>query len=772
MRTALKKTISIELPILAAFALSVAFAPVFRAQDQGSVTKITPVPDGVYFTVDGAGYQHAVSNIWPAGSKHTLAVPTPLQAPGGNKVISTFDHWEFNGGQTALNPFVVSASSAIPEYKAVFAVQYALSVIFFNCPDPTHCSSPGTILVNGAPINSTQDIFFTPNAAITLTAIPNPGYVFVGWQPASNQTINGFVDVLSLTAPTEVYPRFQVARRINISTVPDGLQVLADRTPVISGIGLDWGWDTVHTVGPISPQQDRNNKYWVFSSWSDGGAANHSYTVAESNLPASLTATYIPAAPVTILTQPQGLRVKVDGAFANVLTQFYYTWGINEVHRVEAPLQQTDAQGHVWQFSGWSDGGDAVHDVTVPGNADTAGIRLTATYSPLTKLTVDSSLGTVGIKIDGTGCSTPCEVLRAPGAQVKISVPASLPLGDGVRADFNGWPGGGADYTLTLGPENQSVLAAYHLMHRLAATTDPPNGAVYTITPQSPDGYYDTSATVSVNLSVQPGYRFRRWDGDLSGTIPSGLLAMSAPHVVRGLLDPVPYIAPAGVINAAGITPAKGVAAGSMISIFGANLATAISIAPDGMLPQTLGGVVARAGDRLLPLVFTSPNQINAQLPDDFQPGDQLMTVSPPGQTDVRSLFKIVRNAPGLFPVQVVDQVFAMAVHEDGSPITTDSPAKRGELITVYGTGFGPTDNPRPLGFPIPVSPDYLIVDSATVQVADAVINAEKAFAVPGRQAIDAVQFRLGDNAPSGTTASLKLTVNGVDSNTVLLAIQ
>ena len=55
MRTALKKTISIELPILAAFALSVAFAPVFRAQDQGSVTKITPVPDGVYFTVDGAG---------------------------------------------------------------------------------------------------------------------------------------------------------------------------------------------------------------------------------------------------------------------------------------------------------------------------------------------------------------------------------------------------------------------------------------------------------------------------------------------------------------------------------------------------------------------------------------------------------------------------------------------------------------------------------------------------------------------------------------------
>src|SRR5437016_1197347 len=113
-----------------------------------------------------------------------------------------------------------------------------------------------------------------------------------------------------------------------------------------------------------------------------------------------------------------------------------------------------------------------------------------------------------------------------------------------------------------------------------------------------------------------------------------------------------------------------------------------------------------------------------------------------------------------------------MAVHEDGSPITSDAPAKRGELITVYGTGFGPADHPRPEGFPTPTSPDYLIVDTATVQVGDAVINAAKAFVVPGKQGIDAVQFRLGDGAPSGTNATFKVTVNGVDSNTVMLAVQ
>jgi uncharacterized protein (TIGR03437 family) len=309
-------------------------------------------------------------------------------------------------------------------------------------------------------------------------------------------------------------------------------------------------------------------------------------------------------------------------------------------------------------------------------------------------------------------------------------------------------------------------------MNRLLASSDPPNGAVYTLSPASPDGYYNAASAVSVSLAAQPGYRFRRWDGDLSGTIPSGMVAMTAPRAVRGLLDAIPYIAPAGIVNSAGVTPQSGVAAGSMISIFGANMASGSEVASGGTLPQSLAGVVAHAGDRLLPLIFVSPVQINAQLPDDLPQGAQVLSISPSGQADVRAPFTVVRNAPGVFPVGLNNQVFAMAIHEDGSPITPDSPARRGELITVYGTGFGPADHPRPYGFPTPDSPDFLIVDTATVQVGDAVINAEKAFVVPGKQGVDAVQFRLGDSAPSGVNANFKVTVNSVDSNTVLLAVQ
>ena len=775
MRSALKKPDWTTLPILAAFALSVLLAPVFRAQDQGSITRVTPVPDGALFQVDGVSYAHAVSNIWPTGSKHILSVPTLLQyTPGNNfKTSYTFDHWLVNGNNVTANPLAVTASPAIPEYQAVFNVQYALSLVFFTCSDPLNCPSPGTILVNNVPVYSSQDVFMSPGAAVTLMAIPNPGYVFVGWQPGPNQTISGFQDIVNLAAPTQVYPKFQIARHINIATVPDGLKILADHTPVIAGTILDWGWDTVHTIGPVTPQQDNQGKYWVFQSWSDNGAANHAYTVAESNMPDTITATYMPAVPVTILTQPQGLKIKVDGVYGNILNPNFYTWGINETHHIEAPAQQTDAQGKTWQFQSWSDGGPAVQDFTVPSNADlTGGIRLTATYSALTKLTVDSSLTGLNVTVDGAACTTPCDVLRAPGAQVAITVPASVAQGDGSRQDFNGWPNGGTSYTVLVGNSDQRVVATYHLMNRLTALTNPPNGAVYTVTPSSADNFYDASTSVAISLAVQPGYKFRGWTGDLSGAIPSGVLAMSAPRSVTGLLDPVPYISPAGVMNAAGVTPQKGVAAGSMISIFGANLANNTTVAPDGMLPQTLGGVVARGGDRFLPLVFTSPTQINALLPDDMQPGDQVMTVSPPGQSDVRATFKVVRNAPGLFPVQGNGQVFAMATHEDGSAITTDSPAVHGELITVYGTGFGPTSTPRPEGFPIPTSPDYLIVDTAAVQVGDVVISPEKAFAAPAKQGVDAVQFRLGDGAPTGTIATFKVTVNGVDSNTVMLPVQ
>jgi uncharacterized protein (TIGR03437 family) len=754
--------------IFVMFALSLVLAPVFRAQDLGAITRITPVPDGAEFLVDGQSYAHAISAVWPVGSKHTLAVPNPQQV-NGVRTQHVFGGWQFDGG-TLPNPAVVTASPSIPEYRAVFSTLYGLGVIFANCPDPSaSCQSPGTIMVNGAPLNFTGDTYIPANSNAIVQAFPNPGYVFAGWQPGPNQAIVGFQNTVTMTRPMTVYPIFQVARQISLATNPPALTVLADRTAMATPFTLDWGIDSVHSVGANSPQRDNSGNWWAFQSWSDGGDINHAYKVASSSMPDTLTATYVPAAQVNVLTLPVGLKIKVDGQY-NVLNPYYFAWGIGETHHLEAPLQQTDAQGRVWQFSSWSNGGKATQDVVVPADAVPMGLHLTATYTPLTRLTVNSSLTGLSVKLDGVACTTPCETLRDPGSQVRVSAPATVSQGDAVRADFDGWPGTTGDLVVTLANDPVTVSANYHTLNRLSAASDPVNGAVWSVLPASADGFYRSNTSVALSLTAQPGYKFRRWDGDLSGSIPSGVVTMTAPRVVKALLDPVPYVGQAGVSNAAGSTPVAGVAPGGILSIFGVNLAAQTLVAPDGMLPQTLGGLTVRVGDRILPLFFVSPQQINAQVPDDLATGSQVLIVSPAGAADVRVPFTVLRNAPGLFPVAAGDQAIAMAVHEDGSAVTMDAPARAGELLTLYGTGFGPAERARPEGFPIPQSVSYSIVDSVTVQAGETAINAEKAFAVAGRCGIDAVQFRL-DSSVTGTV-TLRVTVNGADSNTVLLPVQ
>ena len=90
--------------------------------------------------------------------------------------------------------------------------------------------------------------------------------------------------------------------------------------------------------------------------------------------------------------------------------------------------------------------------------------------------------------------------------------------------------------------------------------------------------------------------------------------------------------------------------------------------------------------------------------------------------------------------------------------------------MTLYGTGFGPTDRLRPQGFAVPVSPGYLMTDAVNVQVGDNPVTSTAAFAVAGRIGVDAVQFRLGEETPSGNI-NLRVNINGQESNSVVLPI-
>jgi uncharacterized protein (TIGR03437 family) len=243
---------------------------------------------------------------------------------------------------------------------------------------------------------------------------------------------------------------------------------------------------------------------------------------------------------------------------------------------------------------------------------------------------------------------------------------------------------------------------------------------------------------------------------------------MNVPRAITAEFSGASTVSRDGVTN--GAAAGLGIAPGSVASIFGGNLAGQSAIAPSGSPAKTLSGVSVQIGERTMPLLFVSPEQINFQVPADLAPGAHTLTVSSAGMPGTTAEFTILRDAPGVFPAVIDGHTYAMAMHEDGTPVTEASPAKAGELLTLYGTGFGPTDHARPEAAAAPAKPPYRLLDPVTIQVSGAAITPESAFAAPGQVGVDAVQFRLDSGVGTGSL-ELSVTVNGVVSNTLALPV-
>jgi uncharacterized protein (TIGR03437 family) len=690
------------------------------------------LPDGRGFTVDGIYFTSAMSSMWALGTKHTLSTDKE-QYKGDAKTIFTFTGWQYAEGVLSSNNIVsVSADVATREFWATFDTKHALSLNFSNCPDTT--CQVGTVYVGDTPYTSDTDIFLASGSQVRLRAEPAPGYVFMGWEAGQNQQIAGQFDTVTMNTPTVVRPRFLLARKIRLMTSPEELDVYSDRSRIATPAIVEWAYGSTHTLGVPSPQMSfKDGKWWIFSKWDDGAPENRTYTVEPGGEIKTFTAVFVPGTATDLRTLPVGLTLKVDGR--DNWTSYIFPWGAGEVHRLEAPETQTDASGKLWQFSAWTNGGPRVQDYTVPAGQMSETVRVTAVYTPVARLTVESAVSGLTVKVDGAECATPCEVRKPVGTVVKVWAPASLPMGDQSRADFEGWPGSGStasEWSLTLGADPVNEYLTYRTMHRLSVSSDPADGATWRLAPGSSDGFYEAGVAVTVTAVTQPGFRFRRWAGDASGSAPATTVAMSAPRTVEAMLERIPYIAPAGVASAAGLPAEAGVAPGSIVSVFGASFTTDTAAGPDNPLAQAIGCVTVRSGGRLMPLFFASPGQINFQLPDDTPVGEQKLVVSCQGMPDVEGTFRVVRSAPGLFD--------GALFHEDGSLVTGDAPAKTGELVTAYGTGFGPAVARRPFGL-APLE-ESAIVDGVTVQVGDVTVVAEKVVAAAGKVGVDAVAFR------------------------------
>jgi uncharacterized protein (TIGR03437 family) len=155
-----------------------------------------------------------------------------------------------------------------------------------------------------------------------------------------------------------------------------------------------------------------------------------------------------------------------------------------------------------------------------------------------------------------------------------------------------------------------------------------------------------------------------------------------------------------GVLNGGSWSPE--IAPNTWISIFGTNLASGSrswmdSDFVDNRLPTQLDGVGVSIGGKPAYIAYISPTQLNVLVPD-LEPGPyEIKAATPIGTTNIVSM-PITQFAPALFRFDAAGGRYAAAVHPDGSYVgdpallagLAATPARPGEVVSLYGSGFGP----------------------------------------------------------------------------------
>jgi len=92
------------------------------------------------------------------------------------------------------------------------------------------------------------------------------------------------------------------------------------------------------------------------------------------------------------------------------------------------------------------------------------------------------------------------------------------------------------------------------------------------------------------------------------------------PLAMGAILAQTPAVNVNGTVNAASFAPDQPVAAGSLVAIFGTQLATGLAAADTVPLSTTLGGTSVTINGIPAPLDFVTTGQINAQVPFNVFP--------------------------------------------------------------------------------------------------------------------------------------------------------
>jgi uncharacterized protein (TIGR03437 family) len=246
-----------------------------------------------------------------------------------------------------------------------------------------------------------------------------------------------------------------------------------------------------------------------------------------------------------------------------------------------------------------------------------------------------------------------------------------------------------------------------------------------------------------------------------------------------------PSVAAGGILNAASFDKTQPVTPGSLISIFGSNLAALTATADSIPLSTVLGNVKVSINGTNAPLlgVFhtASGDQINAQLPWGTQAGQAQVVVNNNGIPSPAQTFQVGPFSPGIFSVNFGTGQ-AIAINPDGSlaapagsiPGLNTRPHKLGsdQFLIILATGLGAVSPPAAVGNN---TLDGLRTNTTTPSVLVGGSPVTVLFSGLSQQfvGVNQINVQLPPGTPTGNAVPIQIQVGGLTSTSqVTIAVQ
>jgi uncharacterized protein (TIGR03437 family) len=247
-----------------------------------------------------------------------------------------------------------------------------------------------------------------------------------------------------------------------------------------------------------------------------------------------------------------------------------------------------------------------------------------------------------------------------------------------------------------------------------------------------------------------------------------------------------PSVSPGGIVNAASFVAGQPVAPGSIVAIFGQQLAAQLAQADTVPWSKSLANVSVTFNGVSAPLQFVSAGQINAQVPWEAFPtgaASASVVVTNNGTNSAPQSVVVNPIVPGIFQfsghalaVNVTDPTSArygtIAAPSGSIAGLTTFPARANDFLFFYANGLGPVDSPVASG-EIPAAGTIVrTTTTPVVLLGNTPANVLFSGLTPGYPGIYQVNISV-PQVPAGDSVPLQLQAGGFTSpNTTSIAVQ